>query len=237
MNEKGFSSADFRVYVLKILIPKLKKCVKNLKKAKRKKELIYESGVKVLALLYENCPRFLMQLDLSLGVDIKQNLTAEELDFFLECHDRFKKRPHYLELNKGDEHDDYGGQCFDAAYGYMLRHQHDPHDLRLVHGWVYNPSIDKYMAHAWVEENAEYVHDLTQKKGLRKLLFSSFYEMAITCDWAIRKYSIKEMSAYAEETGVYGPWDKVLFYQEFLTVAAFEEWTDSYSAIGSGTSK
>lgn len=225
--------AEFRNFMLEVCIPQIKLLTrvsrgneKNIPPDSRDDKLqqtvdkAFHSGVNVIAMMYRSYPKYLFEVDEDLSELIRRALSANEIDFFLRCHELFKKTELHARIQSEETQEDYGGQCFRAAYVFMSRHRETP-KLLLVHGWVYNPSIEKYMAHAWVEENAILIHDLSQDKGARIVSKIAFYELALTNEKHIRLYTIEQMDCNARQTGHYGPWDDLLFTKKFLSIKEF----------------
>ena len=231
---------DFRLFLLEKLIPDLKICVKSLadlekappKKRKRsaaRAVKIYDDGVKIIALMYQTFPRHLLQTDERLAQEIGRSLSAADATFFIECSTRFQKSTDYQQLCDEENRKDFGGMCFSAAYKFMTTQQRDGHQLLLVHGWVFNPLIQKYMIHAWTEEDDLTVHDISQAEGARCQTVANFYEIGNVLGWAMRRYSLQETSSHAADSGHYGPWDSELFDRDFLDVSLFDARTKTHA--------
>jgi hypothetical protein len=232
---KGHSNiTDFKDLMFNECIPEIKRLSlvseqydekishkKKRKKIQQKANRASHLGIDVIITIYQAYPKYLFEVDEGLANLISKALTAEEMDFFLKCHELFKKTKFYMQIQKEEMQEDYGGQCFKAAYVFMIENR-NLSKLLLTHGWVYNPKIEKYMAHAWVEENDGLVHDLSQDKGARESSKEIFYKLALLEKKHIRFYSLEQMNLNAKLTGHYGPWDELLFTQEFLSVEEFD---------------
>lgn len=98
------------------------------------------------------------------------------------------------------------GDCFEAA-GQFVRDREVfdyPDDYRLVHGNVAKLRQNETVNHAWVEEEDEIVHDVSNGRCnvyLKKL----YYEKHQITN--VRKYTPEEALCLMIRHGHWGPWD------------------------------
>ena len=96
------------------------------------------------------------------------------------------------------------GNCFQAAYDYLIRHP----DTILVHGVVTGQGAIKGVqyTHAWIEDGDTVIDKTIPEEfsELPKMVYYSLGNIKIT-----RRYTYKEALQQVVETEHYGPWDKV----------------------------
>lgn len=221
INEKSLVTAEsFKAFLFDECLPEIKRLYLLSLKNKYHQQAL-DKTVQILNKIYTSAPEYLVDLDTRLSEEIQNNMSHDQIDFFMKCHELLKLSKNHADIAMNNLlNEDYGGHCFRAAYVFITSHQHLK-NLLLVHGWVYNSLIGKYMAHAWVEENETIVHDLSQDKGARTLPRSEFYKLAETDQLQIRRYSLEQVLEYGKSTGHYGPWDEELFAQEFMTTEEY----------------
>ena len=103
-----------------------------------------------------------------------------------------------------------GGDCFQIAYRYFTNKRSG----KLVHGLVMGQgALDgiRYV-HAWVEDGNTVI-DKTLPQRFQKMSKREYYKMGkITNTFS---YDQKEVLDKVIETGVYGPWEKVLIRNKY----------------------
>jgi len=219
--EKSLITAEsFKTFLFEECLPEIKR-LHLLSHKKKYHQQSLDKAVQILNKIYNSAPEYLKDLDTSLSAEIQANMSHDQIEFLMKCHELLKISKNHADFNINNLlNEDYGGHCFRAAYVFITNHQH-LENLLLVHGWVYNSLIGKYMAHAWVEENETLVHDLSQDKGARTLARSEFYNLAETDQLQIRRYNLEQVLEFGKSTGHYGPWDEDLFAQEFKTTEEY----------------
>jgi hypothetical protein len=97
------------------------------------------------------------------------------------------------------------GHCYHNAYLWLLYRPELSDDHFLVHGLVYHEQTGRH-GHAWIETTiagVEFVYD----KGdyMPKVLYYQLGDVSYTV-----RYSLKQSSILAVETGHSGPWDETI---------------------------
>lgn len=100
-----------------------------------------------------------------------------------------------------------GGNCFDAAYDYMMSNSHTMPNLKVVHGIVQGqgPLHGWEFTHAWNENNGEVI-DTANGKEIR-IAKEFYYMLGNIKEDKCHYYDFNETLKKANEHVHKGPWD------------------------------
>jgi len=100
-----------------------------------------------------------------------------------------------------------GGDCFDAAYNYIIEHGPNNPNLKLVHSFVSGQGklSGKRYAHAWCEDD-EFVIDTSNGNNF-KVIKMLYYAIGNINPNQGKYYDYNETIRISTEQGNKGPWD------------------------------
>jgi hypothetical protein len=100
-----------------------------------------------------------------------------------------------------------GGDCFDAAFDFMIEHGHGHKNLKLVHGIVSGQGdLNGYRyTHAWCEDD-ENVYDYSNGKT-HKIMKLLYYGIGNINEYQGKYYDIHQVGEMMEKYGTKGPWE------------------------------